>query len=106
MSLSKAELLKQKEQLKKTLDWIDAELEKKVDQTERLADFLHEKLCNWNHIDGCGWEYSSWDKPCDTRMRYRAKAQSLMDYAEHNMITSAEDEEAFVDSIIGLLETL
>jgi hypothetical protein len=25
--------------------------------TGQLAIFLHEKLCNWNHTDGCSWHY-------------------------------------------------
>ena len=106
MNLSKEELLKQKEQLEKTLARVNEELDRKVNQTERLANFLHSRLCNWNHIDGCSWEYSSWDKPCSTRIGYRKKAESLIDYTNQHMIGSTTDEEKVVDLIIGLLETL
>lgn len=26
-------------------------------ETGQLAIFLHSKLCNWNHTDGCSWFY-------------------------------------------------
>ena len=25
------------------------------DKTRELAVFMHNKLCGWNHADGCGW---------------------------------------------------
>lgn len=28
-----------------------------LSEDKRLAITLHELMCNWNHVDGCGWEY-------------------------------------------------
>jgi hypothetical protein len=33
----------------------------KLTPTVKLATYLHSKLCNWNHIDGCGWFYAKED---------------------------------------------
>ena len=30
---------------------------KSLTDTGQLAIFLHNKLCNWNHTDGCSWFY-------------------------------------------------
>lgn len=32
-----------------------------LSEEQQLAEFLHKKLCYGNHIDGCGWEYESWN---------------------------------------------
>lgn len=29
----------------------------KLAPEQQIAIMLHEKLCHWNHIDGCGWHY-------------------------------------------------
>jgi len=70
-----------------------AELEQKVkDQEKKIADFkvmtddkklaeiLHEKQCNWNHTDGCGWFYESWDNlsTYSARLNYLAKARAIL----------------------------
>lgn len=26
--------------------------------TQKLAVYLHDKLCTWNHTDGCSWYYA------------------------------------------------
>lgn len=31
--------------------------ENSKDPQKELAVYLHDKLCNWNHTDGCGWHY-------------------------------------------------
>jgi len=37
-----------------------------LDEPKQLATLLHEKLCRWNHTDGCAWEYDEdwerWDR--------------------------------------------
>lgn len=30
---------------------------------QKLADLLHHTSCHWNHTDGCGYEYESWEDP-------------------------------------------
>jgi len=44
-----------------------------------IAEFLHDKLCNHSHTDGCSWFYddgswSSWD-----RIQYTKKAQKFIE---------------------------
>ena len=36
----------------------------------KIAEILHNGLCNTNHTDGCSWFYESWENPGWTRMRY------------------------------------
>jgi hypothetical protein len=43
--------------------------------SQRIANILHSKQCHWN---GCGWEYSSWCDPCNTRLDYLKKAQAML----------------------------
>lgn len=52
----------------------------------RLAEKLHERLCHWNHTDGCGWFYGSWSNPCDTRKRWAAKAQAALQITDEETI--------------------
>lgn len=51
---------------------IEKELEKLHKQKERIlyklnpeisiAEYLHSKLCRWNHTDGCSWHYEkTWE---------------------------------------------
>mgnify|MGYP001601850508 CR=1 FL=1 len=51
-----------------------------------VAEVLHAKECRWNHIDGCSWEYETWDgeKPAGNRehMRWYEKAVKLIDIAQ------------------------
>jgi len=28
---------------------------------KRVAELIHERLCSWNHTDGCAWFYENWD---------------------------------------------
>lgn len=43
-----------------------------------LAELLHSKKCHWNHTDGCGWEYESWERPGHARNEYLAQAEKLL----------------------------
>lgn len=46
-------------------------------QEECLALALHETLCHWNHVDGCGWQYENdWTKWAHER--YAKKAKELL----------------------------
>ena len=49
---------------------------------EGLADFLHKKLCRWNHTDGCSYEYGSWESRNEERTRWLIKAQEFKHFAE------------------------
>ena len=57
----------------------------------QLARELHDKLCRWNHTDGCGWYYETKDgteiwtgHAHDT---YLAKARKLIHKCEKSKIT-------------------
>lgn len=49
---------------------------------ERLATMLHDSTCTWNHTDGCGWWYESWNGATpagnSTRSGYLLKASILV----------------------------
>lgn len=70
---------------------------KELDIYERIAELLHDALCHWNHTDGCGWGYSTWENPCDTRKRYKAKAvilfNTLVTYTENQAYECGIDPE-------------
>ena len=44
------------EEMSKQLD-ITENKHKELTSTQKLAIVLHNKLCKWNHTDGCGWYY-------------------------------------------------
>lgn len=48
-------------------------------QSQELAGLIHKKRCHWNHMDQCGWDYESWDKPGSTRDRYLGLANTVLD---------------------------
>lgn len=45
---------------------------------KRLAEHLHEKVCNTNHTDGCGWHYESWSNMGFSRNYYLEKAINIL----------------------------
>lgn len=50
--------------------------------THQLAISLHDKLCTWNHTDGCGWHYFIKDGVHDwgdySHEKYLQKARMVM----------------------------
>jgi len=50
----------------------------KLPEEYRLANIIHSKQCRWNHSDGCGWHYESWDKIGNSRQRYIDKAKVIL----------------------------
>lgn len=62
-----------------------------------LADRLHDIKCHANHIDGCGYEYSSWDKPNSPAFSYRKRWLDIAD----TMLTEYDFED-----IMDILEYL
>ncbi len=51
---------------------------------QKLADFIHESTCRLNHTDGCGYGYSDWHDPCDTKQKYLHKAVALLGHVQGN----------------------
>ena len=49
--------------------------ERAMDSEQKLAVELHEALCRWNHMDGCGWHYEI--KPQSTDWSGYAHAEYL-----------------------------
>jgi hypothetical protein len=45
---------------------------------QQLAELIHDTQCRWNHTDGCGWYYESWDKPGYSRTEYVEKARNIL----------------------------
>jgi hypothetical protein len=50
---------------------------------QRVAEFLHDNLCHFDHTEGCSWFYRKWsdiDKldVFDPRVEYLRKATSLL----------------------------
>ncbi len=71
-------------ELQKKLDAAKAEKAKVEAQPidQKVAEMLHKLQCHWNHTDGCGWEYETWDgvTPAgnSTRAGYLKKAHRLL----------------------------
>jgi glutamate synthase domain-containing protein 3 len=55
----------------------------RLNRTQRLAELLHEKLCSWNHTDGCSWHYESWDDIGNARKRYLEKAENILKVSDY-----------------------
>ena len=58
--------------------------------THLLAIKLHDKLCRWNHADGCAWHYfikdgvHDWNE--DSHREYLRKASRIMNYLKEKQI--------------------
>lgn len=50
----------------------------KMPRNYRLAEALHDVQCTWNHADGCGWYYESWENPGFSRQEYLKKANEML----------------------------
>lgn len=46
---------------------------------KKLAIAIHSVQCTWNHTDGCGWYYESWDNPSYSKKRYLEKANNMLE---------------------------
>lgn len=59
----------------------DSEFKKQesVSLEHELAEFLHSKLCSWNHTDGCAWHYFKDDWTERTHKKYLEKAQKMLE---------------------------
>lgn len=67
-------LQKQLEETQKKIKELES-----LTESQRLAEFLHDIMCHWNHTDGCGWYYYSWTKWNNSSMlqadKYNAKTE-------------------------------
>ena len=70
-----------------------------IPEDKQLAESLHSLLCNWNHIDGCGWGYEFKNKKPDwngnAHSQYLAKARKLIGKCKERGISTSEALEIF-----------
>ena len=75
--------------LNKTRDELDRA--QKQDPIYLLAEQLHDRLCRYNHTDGCSWFYEAKDGETDwsgwAHEKYLAHAQRLTHFCEAHKIT-------------------
>ena len=47
---------------------------------QHIAEIIHERMCHWNHTDGCAWYYDTWEdeKLRGSRQTYFEKAESIL----------------------------
>lgn len=50
----------------------------------RLAEDLHEKMCHWNHTDGCAWFYRKDDWNDSTHKEYLKKAKAILEFTDYD----------------------
>lgn len=75
---AQTELEKLQQQRKNTIE---------APEDERLADFLHEKLCHWNHTDGCSWHYETADGwNGQAHIKYLKKARRMLQISDYDSI--------------------
>lgn len=52
----------------------------KLEEAKLLASKIHNKVCHWNHADGCGWYYFKFDDfSYPTKKGYLDKANSILE---------------------------
>ena len=89
---------KELEELKKKQAAVKAE---PADQ--QLARYLHDKLCNFNHTDGCSWEYETNNGLDDWRGRvhasYLTKANRLLSVAKSPGLFDVQR----INKIVGII---
>lgn len=44
---------------------------------QKIADILHENLCDQEHTERCGWFYDSWENPHYDRNKWYKKAEKV-----------------------------
>lgn len=71
----KGQIARLKTNLEEALKW---EQELESGSPIAVATELHKTLCTWNHTDGCGWEYESWERPGQTRQEWLNKAHAFI----------------------------
>jgi hypothetical protein len=92
--------------LQRDIEHLIAEKEKYVglSLSQRIAEVIHEKTCNYNHTDGCGWYYGSWKNPRDEHIRYHNKAiflLKLIELLDKNM--TDEQIEKFINDFLTII---
>lgn len=89
LEVMKAELLKEKERIES------------LSSEQQLAEYMHEKLCRWNHTDGCSWYYEN-DWHGDSHQKYLAAAARL-----YYIVNYAKDDKLFTcRNIVNIMKDI
>jgi len=51
-----------------------------------VADYIHHKTCNSNHIDGCSYNDESWDQAGASKLRYLERARKILELSREHGI--------------------
>lgn len=84
---------------------------------KKLATVLHDKLCHWNHTDGCEWHYGNsnndreWTFQHSARRKYLEMADNVLDHVYRfinniTVDTSTLKEDTVEKFVIELVEKL
>lgn len=63
------------------------------EELRELADFLHSKLCKYNHTDQCDYHYDNGDWTAYSRKEYLKKAENVI------KVTDSETVKKVVEAI-------
>jgi len=55
-----------------------------------VADYIHRKTCNSNHIDGCSYNDESWGQAGITKLRYLGRAGKILELSRKHGIDLRE----------------
>jgi len=100
------ELKKEKEEIKKEKRRSNLD-----EEVINIAEILHEKLCTYNHTDGCGWFYGKWsDENLQySKKEYYDKASELIKFVVNNFyiqINHQVDSNLLKNFIVGFLDQI
>lgn len=81
---NKMNIEKTQKQIEELQAQIDSERARRAELAKlgpefELADTLHAVMCHFNHADGCGWHYESWDGPINARQNWVNKAKRIIE---------------------------
>lgn len=62
------------------------------DDEMTVANALHEKMCRWNHTDGCSYHYEKWSNPGHAKSKYLKKAQAMLAKADVKTVLALIEE--------------
>lgn len=76
-----------------------AEAEKAIDaELVQLAEIIHTRMCNSNHVDQCSWYYETWANDGYSREKYLIRARKLQDVCREIQV-SVDDAIKIIDAM-------
>ncbi len=64
----------------------------------QLAETIHTRMCNSNHVDQCSWYYETWANAGYSRENYLNRARKLQDLCREIQV-SVDDAIKIIDAI-------